>query len=191
MDKEQLEKAKIKEAADKARTAAKTAEAKPAEEKPKAEEKPAAKNLKVSVKVAGGRTEKKHLDLPANEYNTKLRFSLSGITEADVGEIASITVTRKGETVKTFSGSELKGLSYEVPVEIGLNKIANFDIKVSLKNGQTASAKKTYEVFCFRRNHMGKARNCVQYDKVDGGGCDDKHEEEYNYLKERGDLKEE
>ena len=195
-DKEQLEKAKIKEAADKARNAAKNSEAKPAEEKPaeekpKAEEKPAAKNLNVSVKVAGGRTEKKHLDLPANEYNTKLRFSLSGITEADVGEIASISVTRKGETVKTFSGAEIKGLSYEVPVSIDLNKIANFDIKVTLKNGKTASAKKTYEVFCFRRNHMGKARNCVQYDKAEGGGCDDKHEEEYNYAKENGLLKEE
>ena len=197
-DKEQQEKANIKAAADKARDDAKKAEGKKAESEPQAQEpkpeakkKEAGKNLNVSVKVSGGRTEKKHLDLPANEYNTNLKFSLAGITEADLGEIASITVTRKGETVKTFSGAEIKGLSYEVPVSIDLNRIANFDIKVALKSGKSVSAKKTYEVFCHRRNHMGKARNCVQYDKVDGGGCDPNFPEEYEAVKANGTLKEE
>ena len=144
--------------------------------------KAAAKNLKVSVKVAGGKTERKHLDLPANEYKTNLRFSLAGITNADVGEIASIAVTRKGATVKTFSGAELDGLNYEVPVEIGLNTIANFDIRVTLKNGQKFSARKTYEVYCLRNNHMGKARNFVRYKN---------EEEEYEAAVQQGVLKRE
>ena len=191
-DKEQQEKAKIKEAADKARAAVKedtkAKEQAKAADKPKTEEKTVTKNLNVSLKISGGKSERKHLDLPANEYNTKLKFSLGGMTEADLGEIAGITVKHKGEVVQSFSTAS--GLTYEVPVSIDLNTIAKFDIEVSLKNGKKVRATKTYEVFCHRRNHMGKARNCVQLDKVDGGGCDDSHEEEYQYVKDNGILKE-
>ena len=197
-DKDQLEKAKNKETVDKARNAvkknakvkeqAKTEEKPKAEEKPKVEEKTTTKNLNVSLKIPGGKTERKHLDLPANEYNTKLRFSLGGMTEADLGEITGITVKHKGEVVQSFTTAS--GLTYEVPVSVDLNTIAKFDIEVSLKNGKKVRATKTYEVFCHRRNHMGKARNCVQLDKVDGGGCDDSHEEEYQYVKDNGILKE-
>lgn len=191
-DKEQQEKAKIKETADKARAAvkedAKAKEQAKAADKPKTEEKTVTKNLNVSLKISGGKSEKKHLDLPANEYNTKLKFSLGGMTDADLDEIAGITVKHKGEVVQSFSTAS--GLTYEVPVSIDLNTIAKFDIEVSLKNGKKVRATKTYEVFCHRRNHMGKARNCVQLDKVDGGGCDDSHEEEYQYVKDNGILKE-
>ena len=191
-DKEQQEKAKIKETADKARAAvkedAKAKEQAKAADKPKTEEKTVTKNLNVSLKISGGKSERKHLDLPANEYNTRLKFSLGGMTEADLGEIAGITVKHKGEVVQSFSTAG--GLTYEVPVSIDLNTIAKFDIEVSLKNGKKVRATKTYEVFCHRRNHMGKARNCVQLDKVDGGGCDDSHEEEYQYVKDNGILKE-
>lgn len=184
-DKEQLEKAKIKEAADKAKAAAKD-DAKAKEQAKPAEEKKASKNVNVSVKLAGGKTERKHLDLPANEYKTSLKFSLAGITDADLSEIASVTVKRKGEVVQSFNN--ISGLNYEVPVSIDLNTIAKYDIEVALKNGKKVRTTKTYEVFCFRRNHMGKARNCVQYDKVDGGGCDPSHAEEYEAVK--GQLKE-
>lgn len=191
-DKEQQEKAKIKETADKARAAVKedtkAKEQAKAADKPKTEEKTVTKNLNVSLKISGGKSERKHLDLPANEYNPKLKFSLGGMTEADLGEIAGITVKHKGEVVQSFSTAS--GLTYEVPVSIDLNTIAKFDIEVSLKNGKKVRATKTYEVFCHRRNHMGKARNCVQLDKVDGGGCDDSHEEEYQYVKDNGILKE-
>ena len=191
-DKEQQEKAKIKGTADKAKPAVKedtkAKEQAKAADKPKTEEKTVTKNLNVSLKISGGKSERKHLDLPANEYNTKLKFSLGGMTEADLGEIAGITVKHKGEVVQSFSTAS--GLTYEVPVSIDLNTIAKFDIEVSLKNGKKVRATKTYEVFCHRRNHMGKARNCVQLDKVDGGGCDDSHEEEYQYVKDNGILKE-
>ena len=142
--------------------------------------------MNVSVKVVGGKTERKHLDPPANEYKANLKFSLAGLTDADLSEIASVTVKRKGEVVQSFNN--ISGLNYEVPVSIELNTIAKYDIEVALKNGKKVRTTKTYEVFCFRRNHMGKARNCVQYDKVEGGGCDPSHAEEYEAVK--GQLKE-
>jgi hypothetical protein len=151
-----------------------------------ANEKKTTKNVNVSLKLVGGKTERKHLDPPAPEYKTNLKFSLAGITDADISEIASVTVKRKGEVVQSFNN--VSALTYEVPVSIDLNTIAKFDIEIALKSGKKIRTTKTYEVFCFRRNHMGKARNCVQYDKVDGGGCDESHEEEYEAVK--GQLKE-
>jgi hypothetical protein len=153
-----------------------------------ANEKKTTKSVNVSLKLVGGKTERKHLDPPAPEYKTNLKFSLAGITDADISEIASVTVKRKGEVVQSFNN--VSALTYEVPVSIDLNTIAKFDIEIALKNGKKIRTTKTYEVFCFRRNHMGKARNCVQYDKVDGGGCDESHEEEYQYVKDNGILKE-
>ena len=151
-----------------------------------ANEKKTTKSVNVSLKLVGGKTERKHLDPPAKEDKTNLKFSLAGITDADISEIASVTVKRKGEVVQSFNN--VSALTYEVPVSIDLNTIAKFDIEIALKNGKKIRTTKTYEVFCFRRNHMGKARNCVQYDKVDGGGCDESHEEEYEAVK--GQLKE-
>lgn len=151
-----------------------------------ANEKKTTKSVNVSLKLVGGKTERKHLDPPAPEYKTNLKFSLAGITDADISEIASVTVKRKGEVVQSFNN--VSALTYEVPVSIDLNTIAKFDIEIALKNGKKIRTTKTYEVFCFRRNHMGKARNCVQYDKVDGGGCDESHAEEYEAVK--GLLKE-
>ncbi|WP_458450534.1 FecR family protein [Fibrobacter sp.] len=151
-----------------------------------ANEKKTTKSVNVSLKLVGGKTERKHLDPPATEYKTNLKFSLAGITDADISEIASVTVKRKGEVVQSFNN--ISGLNYEVPVSIDLNTIAKFDIEIALKSGKKIRTTKTYEVFCFRRNHMGKARNCVQYDKVDGGGCDESHAEEYEAVK--GQLKE-
>lgn len=155
-------------------------------EKPKAEAK-GGKDIKFSVKM-GRRTESVHLDLPAKEYSTKLKFQLAGIDPADLKEIKDIKVRRAGKVIKTYGQLELNGLNYEIPVSIDLNKIANFEVVVTLKNGKSISAKKTYEVFCFRRNHMGKARNCVQLDKVEGGGCAKNHDEEYEYVKSNGVL---
>ena len=54
-------------------------------------------------------------------------------------------------------------MEYAVPVTVGLNKIAKFDVKVVLKNGKSMHKIKTYEVYCLRGNHMGNARNFIQY----------------------------
>ena len=153
-----------------------------------ANEKKTTKSVNVSLKLVGGKTERKHLDPPATEYKTNLKFSLAGITDADISEIASVTVKRKGEVVQSFNN--VSALTYEVPVSIDLNTIAKFDIEIALKSGKKIRMTKTYEAFCLPRNHMGKARNCVQYDKVDGGGCDESHAEEYEAVKNNGILKE-
>lgn len=153
-----------------------------------ANEKKTTKSVNVSLKLVGGKTERKHLDPPAKEYKTNLKFSLAGITDADISEIASVTVKRKGEVVQSFNN--VSALTYEVPVSIDLNTIAKFDIEIALKSGKKIRTTKTYEVFCFSRNHMARARNCVLYDKVDGGGCDESHAEEYQYVKDNGILKE-
>lgn len=171
--------AKDKAKADKAKADA--AEKSAAEKK--VEEKKTSKAVNATVKLVGGKTEKKHLDPPANEYKTTLKFSLAGITDADLSEIASVAVKHGGEVVKSFT--DVNGLTYEVPLSIGLNTRSKYDIEVTLKNGKKIRTSKTYEVYCFRRNHMGKARNCVQYDKVEGGGCDPSHAEEYEAVKDQ------
>ena len=120
------------------------------------------KNLNLKVSVAGGRNERVHLDLPATEYSTNLKFSLSGITGGDLGELKSLTVLRNGKPFKTFDANDLTSLVYEVPVTIERNKIADFEVVATLKNGKNFRAKKTYEVYCMVANHPGgKARNSI------------------------------
>lgn len=120
------------------------------------------KNLNLKVSVAGGRNELVHLDLPATEFSTNLKFNLAGITEGDLGELKSLTVLRNGKPFKTFAAGDLTALAYEVPVSIERNKIADFEVVATLKNGKSFRAKKTYEVYCMVANHPGgKARNSI------------------------------
>ena len=114
------------------------------------------------MKVSGGRSERVHLDLPATELSTNLKFSLSGITADDLDQLKSIAVLRNGKPFKTIDASDLTSLSYEVPVSIARNKIADFEVVATLKNGKNFRAKKTYEVYCLVTNHPGgKARNSI------------------------------
>ena len=122
----------------------------------------AAANLKLSVKIGGGRNERVHLDLPATELNTNLKFNLAGITAADLAQLKSLVVLRNGKPFKTFDANDLTSLAYEVPVTIERNKIADFEVVATLKNGKNFRAKKTYEVYCMVANHPGgKARNSI------------------------------
>ena len=120
------------------------------------------KNLNLKVSVVGGRNERVHLDLPATEFSTNLKFNLAGITEGDLGQLKSLVVLRNGKTFKTFDANDLTSLAYEVPVSIERNKIADFEVVATLKNGKNFRAKKTYEVYCMVANHPGgKARNSI------------------------------
>ncbi|MBR6379366.1 MAG: hypothetical protein IKS02_05270, partial [Fibrobacter sp.] len=131
-----------------------TTAAKPAED--------AAANLKLSVKIGGGRNERVHLDLPATELNTNLKFNLTGIAAGDLEQLKSLVVLRNGKPFKTFDANDLTSLAYEVPVSIERNKIADFEVVATLKNGKNYRAKKTYEVYCMVANHPGgKARNSI------------------------------
>ncbi len=156
-----------------AEPAADTTAAKPAEE--------TAANLKLSVKISGGRNERVHLDLPATELNTNLKFNLAGITAGDLAQLKSLVVLRNGKPFKTFDANDLTSLTYEVPVSIERNKIADFEVVATLKNGKNFRAKKTYEVYCMVANHPGgKARNSIV-----------PPDQEYERLKQSGELKHE
>lgn len=139
-------------------------------------------NLNRLVVSLGKRLEKIHLDLPAKEYSSNMSVTLDGISENELSGIKSIRVLRKGEVVKTISGKDLNSLKYKIPVSIALNRIAEFDVVATLNNNKEIKAKKTYEVYCLRGNHMGKARNFVQYKTL---------EDEYEAIKKKGDLKKE
>ena len=120
------------------------------------------KDLNLKVSVAGGRNERVHLDLPATELSTNLKFNLAGITVGDLGQLKSLVVLRNGKPFKTFDANDLTSLAYEVPVTIERNKIADFEVVATLKNGKNFRAKKTYEVYCMVANHPGgKARNSI------------------------------
>ena len=120
------------------------------------------KDLNLKVSVAGGRNERVHLDLPATELSTNLKFNLAGITAGDLGQLKSLVVLRNGKPFKTLDANDLTSLAYEVPVTIERNKIADFEVVATLKNGKNFRAKKTYEVYCMVAKHPGgKARNSI------------------------------
>ena len=150
----------------------KDASAKPAEEKP-AE---AAKDLTLSVKFAGPGIEKVHN--PTEQYSARLRVSLGGISASDLGQLKSIVLKRGGQVVETVAANAMTSLNYDFRQSIERNKIAHFEVEVTLKNGKVFKANKTYEVYCNPRNHVGGE---------DAVGLD----EEYEQLKSRGMLKEE
>ena len=161
-----------------AEPAADTAAAKPVETKPADD---VVANLKLSVKIGGGRNERVHLDLPATELSTNLKFNLAGITAGDLGQLKSLVVLRNGKPFKSFAAGDLTTLAYEVPVSIERNKIADFEVVATLKNGKNFRAKKTYEVYCMVANHPGgKARNSIV-----------PPDQEYERLKQSGELKHE
>ncbi len=119
------------------------------------------KDVALNVKL-GSRNERIHLDLPATKYQTNLKIDLTGIGRSDLENLNSITVLRGGKVVRTIRENDLTSLSYEVPIEINRNKIADFEVVVTGKNGKNYRAKKTYEVYCLMSNHPGGlARNSV------------------------------
>lgn len=136
---------------------------------------PAAKDVKLSVKFGGARSERVH---HTGEYTANMKVNLSGITAGDLGQIKSIVLKRKGAVVETVNANAINSLSYEFSAKIPQNTIANFEVVVTTQNGKTYSAKKTYEVYCNPRNHQG-GENLVSL------------EEEYDMVKQRGMLKEE
>lgn len=119
------------------------------------------KDVNLSVKL-GSRNERVHLDLPATKYQTNLKIDLAGIGRNELENLSSITVLRGGKVVRTIREKDLTSLSYEVPIEINRNKIADFEVVVAGKNGKNYRARKTYEVYCLVSNHPGGlARNSV------------------------------
>ncbi|MCQ2099631.1 MAG: FecR family protein [Fibrobacter sp.] len=133
---------------DTAQAAVETSAAEPA--------KPAAKDLsKLAVSIAGKVDERIHYY--QGTYRNKMRFSLKNISEDDLGELASIEVTKGGNRVALFEGSDLSSLNYSADVEVEQNHIAEYEVVAKLKNGKTKRAKKTYTVFCGNHSRNGNA----------------------------------
>lgn len=151
------------------------AAAKPKAEAPAKAEEPA-KDLKISVKLSGPRTEKVHNK--TENYTARIKGSLTGISDSDMDQVKSIVLKRKGLVEETLQGGALSSTSFEFEQQIERNRIANFEVAVTLKNGKVYTAKKTYEVYCNPRNHVG-GEDAVPV------------EEEYESLKAKGTLKEE
>lgn len=133
------------------------------------------KNVNLSVKFGGARTEKIH---HTGEYTANMKVNLAGIMVNDLNQVKSIVLKRGGNVVETVGANAINSLNYEFTAKIPQNVIANFEVVVTLNNGKTYSAKKTYEVYCNPRNHQG-GENLVSLD------------EEYEMVKQRGMLKEE
>lgn len=155
----------------------------PAVEEPapeeKVEEAAPATNLNLSVKFAGARNEKVHLDLPATEYSANMKVNLAGISAKDLSQVKSIQLKRGGKVVESVPANEITSLNYEFTAKIPRNRIANFEVAVTLKNGKVYKAKKTFEVYCLVSNHPGgKARNSIL-----------PQDQEYDRIKQSGDLK--
>lgn len=134
--------------------------------------------IQLSLDISGAADERVHLDPPQTEYSTELNVKLNGISPADLSQIKSIEVRRKGIPVATVSGKNLNSLVYGFPVKIERNRIAEFEVVATLGNGKKIKRKKTYEVFCLLSNHPGgKARNSIL-----------SQDEEYERLKQSGAL---
>lgn len=128
------------------------------------------------VKIAGPRTEKVHNR--AKLYTAHLKASLDGIPAEELNLVKSIVLKRGGKVVDSVPDSELKSLSYKFEQKIERNRIVHFEVDVILENNRVYKAKKTYEVFCNPRNHVG-GKNVVNQKR------------EYAQLKSKGMLKEE
>ncbi len=142
---------------------------------------PKAKNLKVGVRIAGQKMERIHIGPERASYAGQVAVTLSGLAEDDLDEVKSVVLKRGGKVVNTVPANELTSLKYEFPVEVARNKIAEFEVDVTLKNGKTFKASKTYEVYCLLSNHPGgKARNALLPE-----------DQEYERLKQAGGIEKE
>ncbi len=133
----------------------------PKKEEPKVEpKKEEPKPISLKVSIGGASTERIHNPFGRNPrvngykgktYKGNLRVKLSGITDDQLSEIASVKVLRNGDEDSEVTP---KSTSFNVPVSVDVNTVADYEVVVTLKNGKTSkSNKKTYEVFCNARVH--------------------------------------
>lgn len=116
--------------------------------------------LEMGVKINGPSVEKIHLEMPLKQYQGKLKFALQGFSAEERSKIKNVVISRGGSEIETIDPKGLGKWSFERKIQIGLNKIANFEVSVNMDDGRSFTAQKTYEVYCSQSNHPGgKARN--------------------------------
>ena len=120
------------------------------------------KKLKPSIVIEGSGRERIHVLPEERDIPATLRFSVAGLMGADLSQIKTITVKRKGAIVKTFSEDELTTNSFRLPIRLKQNRVAHFEIVATFVNGKKIKAKKVYETYCYFENYEdGKKSNRI------------------------------
>ena len=120
------------------------------------------KKLKPSVIIEGLGRERIHVLPEERDSPATLRFSVVGLTGGDLKQIKRIIIKRKGAVVKTFKADEITTNSFKFPIRLKQNRIAHFEVAVTLAKGKTIKAKKVFETYCYFENYEdGKKRNRI------------------------------
>ena len=118
--------------------------------------------LKLAILVEGSGRERIHVLPEERDVPATLRFSVTGLMGADLKQIKNITVKRKGQVIKVFSDEELTTNSFKLPIRLKQNRIAHFEIVMTLLNGKKIKARKVYETYCYFDNYEdGKKSNRI------------------------------
>ena len=120
------------------------------------------KKLKPSVIIEGLGRERIHVLPEERDIPATLRFSVVGLTGGDLKQIKRIIIKRKGAVVKTFKADEITTNSFKFPIRLKQNRIAHFEVAVTLAKGKTIKAKKVFETYCYFENYEdGKKSNRI------------------------------
>ena len=120
------------------------------------------KKLKPSVIIEGLGRERIHVLPEERDIPATLRFSVVGLTGGDLKQIKKIVIKRKGAVVKTIKADEITTNSFKFPIRLKQNRIAHFEVAVTLAKGKTIKEKKVYETYCYFENYEdGKKSNRI------------------------------
>lgn len=118
--------------------------------------------LKPSVVIEGSGRERIHVLPEERDIPATLRFSVVGLMGDASKQIKKIVIKRKGAVVKVFKSEELTTNSFKFPIRLKQNRIAHFEVAVTLAKGKTIKAKKVYETYCYFENYEdGKKSNRI------------------------------
>ena len=118
--------------------------------------------LKPTVIIEGLGRERIHVLPEERDIPATLRFSVVGLTGGDVKQIKKIIIKRKGAVVKTIKADEITTNSFKFPIRLKQNRIAHFEVEVTLVKGKSIKAKKVYETYCYFENYEdGKKSNRI------------------------------
>lgn len=134
----------------------------------------------LAVVIEGSGRERIHVLPEERDIPATLRFSVTGLMGADLKQIKRLVIMRKGAVIKTYRGEDLTTNSFRFPIRLKQNRIAHFEVSVTLADGKTISAKKVYETYCFFDNYEGGKKSNRIYDMT--------AEEEYKNVVSKGLL---
>ena len=118
--------------------------------------------LKPTVVIEGSGRERIHVLPEERDIPATLRFSVIGLAGGDFKQIKRIVIKRKGAVVKTIPANEITTSSFKFPIRLKQNRIAHFEVAVTLAKGKTIKAKKVYETYCYFENYEdGKKSNRI------------------------------